>query len=731
MKISVFGEGYKKPNGDFAPQNKPEENIDFDEFIYRVKNGHWEDPVLNVRSGRWPKIQAPYVTPSGTFDYRNFKGLINHSGLLQIDIDSKDNDDINIDEISADPYVYAIHQSISGNGGYALYIKIEPERHFDAFLGLEKYFANEYQIVIDPACKDITRMRFVSHDPDAVIIQGAKTFRKYIPKKQVAPRKTYVYTKDDLSFIFEQIKDRSINVCEDYHDWVKVGMAFANTYGESGRDNFHFVSSFSMKYDQEKTDKAFDGFLKRQRSENSIGSFFFLCQNQGIKIKTAKTENIERITKIRRKSGNGSVKDPKADAIKTLENAGISQEESEDVINQVMGIPESEINGEKTDDLIQDLKAFLQTYNMEFNEITRQNEIGGINVDDRVLNSLYIKAKEVVSDKVTKDLLMSLIDSEFTPEYNPFLRFFNKNKHLKPEGIINELISCFDYEAKIDDKYVSNYLDVFLKKWLLSIIASMHGTYSIMVLVLTGSQKVGKTRFFRNLLPDSLLSYYAESKLDAGTDDHMLMCKKILIMDDEFGGKSKQEAKKFKELTSKQIFTLRKPYGKFHEDLKRIAVLSGTSNENEIINDPTGNRRTIPVNVNSIDWVKYDSIDKTALFMELYWLWKSIGDNWMLTNEEIKYLNDINIMNEVASLEGEAIQMFFEVPDRFSNSVFMTNTEILNYIESRTRLKVSPIKLAQNLKALGFKKTTKRMVGNPLKVYELVLKVTTNENETI
>jgi len=59
------------------------------------------------------------------------------------------------------------------------------------------------------------------------------------------------------------------------------------------------------------------------------------------------------------------------------------------------------------------------------------------------------------------------------------------------------------------------------------------------------------TAELRRLLPKPLANYYAESKLDGGKDDDILLTKKLIIMDDEFGGKSKFEAKRFKELTSK------------------------------------------------------------------------------------------------------------------------------------------------------------------------------------
>ena len=702
-KISIFPEGYYSEKAQkWVPANKPTENIDFEELINRIKTGYWEDPVLNFRAGRIQKIQAPYATPSGTFEYRNIKGLINHSGILVIDIDSKDNQEINIDEIAADEYIYAFHQSISGNGGYALYVKIESERHFDAFLGLQKYFANKYHVIIDESCKDVSRARFVSHDPDAIIVPSAKIFRKYLPKKKIEPRKTYIHTGDDMDFIMSQIKDRSINICEDYSDWVKVGMSLANDLGEGGRTHFHFISSYSTKYNDEATDKTFTGFLKRKRVESSIGSFFWMCEQNGIKIKTPKTENIERIAKMRRKSG--SIKDPKAGAIKTLEMSGISREDSEPIIDQVLMMSEHEINNEKSDDLISDLKAFLSSYNMRFNQITRKVEINGVEIDDRILNGIYIRAKEVVSDKVNKDLLFSIIDSEFTLEFNPFDEFVLKNKHLKPTGLIDELMGCIDYDANYDDSRVTNYLQTYLQKWLLSVVAAMFGTYSEMILVLIGSQGLRKTKFFRGLLPEELIQYYAESKLDEGKDGYILMCEKLIIMDDEFGGKNKQEAKKIKELSSKSIFSIRRPYGKFHEDRRRLSVLCGTSNEGEIINDPTGNRRILPINVVKIDWDKFDQINKTALWMELYWKWKQIGENWMLTKVEIEYLAVISRCNEQPSMEAEAIMMFFDNPDNGGYAENLTNTEIVNYIESRTKLKISSYKLGLNMKKLGFEK---------------------------
>jgi predicted P-loop ATPase len=195
-----------------------------------------------------------------------------------------------------------------------------------------------------------------------------------------------------------------------------------------------------------------------------------------------------------------------------------------------------------------------------------------------------------------------------------------------------------------------------------------------------------------------------------------------MIMDDEFGGKNKQEAKQFKDIISKSGFSVRRSYGRYHEDRKRLAVLCGTSNEYDVINDPTGNRRIIPVNIIHIDKEKFDAIDKDKLWMELYWKWKEIGNGWMLTKEEIEYLNRATEKNTQIPIEQEAIEMFFGLPGSPGFTQYFSNTEIINYIESRTKLKLNYYKIGMCMKQLGFEKKTRRVGGLVKMCYEIVEK---------
>jgi predicted P-loop ATPase len=187
-------------------------------------------------------------------------------------------------------------------------------------------------------------------------------------------------------------------------------------------------------------------------------------------------------------------------------------------------------------------------------------------------------------------------------------------------------------------------------------------------------------------------------------------------MDDEMGGKSKKENKRLKELTSKQIFSLRAPYGKHNIDIRRLAVLCGTTNDNEILNDPTGNRRIIPVHVVSINHKDYNAVDKTALFMEAYHLWAG-GFDWKLNRHDIDYLNKDAHDFEVTSLEGELITKYFEPGEGQFGIEYLTASEIKVHIESMTHQKLILDRIAKELKRMKFVQVNKKIKGMPLRRY--------------
>jgi len=360
------------------------------------------------------------------------------------------------------------------------------------------------------------------------------------------------------------------------------------------------------------------------------------------------------------------------------------------------------------------IKEFIDNnYNLRYNVITRTVERDGVPVNDLDLNSIFIAVKTNCNN-ATKDLVLSLIYSDSTKQYNPFLEFFtdNINETLGTENLDN-LIASIDTDTP-------GY-DMFIRKWLVSLIASIHGKHSPLMLILCGGQNTGKTEWFRRLLPTVLLPYYAESKLDGDKDSDILMTKKIIILDDEFGGKNKQESKKLKEMTSKQTFSIREPYGRVSVDLMRLAMLCGTTNDLQVLNDPTGNRRMLPIHVLGINHDLYNSINKSELFMELYNLYCS-GYNYHLTKDEIKLLNQSTGEFQASCMEEELVCKYYALPDESSTQVSeVTSADIISHIKQWSSILLSPTKLGLVLKKLGFEQRIVRKGNNSTqRIYRVV-----------
>jgi predicted P-loop ATPase len=346
--------------------------------------------------------------------------------------------------------------------------------------------------------------------------------------------------------------------------------------------------------------------------------------------------------------------------------------------------------------------------------LTGYIENNGRPLDDNELNTLFINAKKAFNNDAQTSLMKEIISSSYIDSYNPLHEFFDNNKHLAPDdpiAYIHSFWDCIDTPNK-------SYLKEFGTKWLVGMISAAYGQHSTLMLILISEEQgTGKTEFFRRLLPESLHQYYGESKLTAGKDDHILMTQRWLLMDDECAGKNRSEEKVMKALLSTDNFSLRKPYGAGNVTLKRLAVLAGTSNISEVLSDPTGNRRFIPVRISSYDFAKYNKINKDMLFICAYKLWKD-GFNWEISREDAKRMLNSQDEFQVTSIERDLIMKYYiHSPDA---GYFVTVTDIKIRLELDTRQKLSTSRLTAELHALGFKKQVGTMNGNKGNYYRVI-----------
>lgn len=701
--------------------------ITIEDFIDGIRNGtDWKEQTEDVRSVDKQtdkeeydlrKAKAACVTASGTYEGdKSEKGLREYSGFMAIDCDGLENVEITRNQLNADPYTYACFTSIGGKG-LCIMVKIQPERFADAFLALEDYYLSTYGLIIDKQCKNINRLRYVSHDPAIIVNEDSGRWKKYLPakerKKRENPVGEYVDTDHDFNHVLEQIESRQLDIVPGYDEWHRVGFALVSKYGESGREYFHRVSRNGGTYDQAQCDKLYSYLLRFGARQITIATFYYFAKIAGAEVMSPQTRLIVGVA-----TGGKRNKIALASTVDTVvKMLDIPAAECRPVIEQVYAA-HADIETEQS--IYEQAITYLKVQEgLFYNEVSRRIEKpdGTIIEGKRQINTLYNVLLISLDGKLKRSDFDSLLFSDNVRDVNPIHQFFAKHKDRKPVGAIAKLAATIETDTGFEGhgEFCPTYAEHFLRKWLISLVAKAFGELSDLMLILTGPQGSGKTEFFRRLLPPELSRYYDETKLDKGKDDEILMCEKWVVMLDELSGKAYQDVATIKALLSKRSFSLREPYGSSNVTLQRRAVLCGTSNPKAVLFDDTGNRRIIPINVLKIDRDGYNSVNKIDLLIEAYHAWKA-GETYQLNAEDIRLLNQNTTGFEKWSIERELLERFYAKPTGAGAEVTETiqAVDIQIYLEQRgNNRKLSPENIKSALNAMGIETYQKRMGKDP------------------
>lgn len=268
--------------------------VNLRDFLF---TNQYKDIVETIRKGATiderHKIKGKYrntlpcATICGCFNGRKSDKIVSYSGLMAIDIDYKDNQEI-IAEVPGilrglDYVVYA-GKSISGDGYFAICKIHNPKRLKEHYMALEADF-KELGITLDKSCKDITRLRFVSYNEQPYYNPNAISYYKIVEEPKKREVTTSVTMKhQDFNFhttcsdsrqkVEEGIKylrDHHLTLPDDYHSWFKAGMSLCSEFGEAGRQYFHSISSLSPKYDRQECDNQYDKIVENYGVGNDVG----------------------------------------------------------------------------------------------------------------------------------------------------------------------------------------------------------------------------------------------------------------------------------------------------------------------------------------------------------------------------------------------------------------------------------------------------------------------------
>lgn len=363
-------------------------------------------------------------------------------------------------------------------------------------------------------------------------------------------------------------------------------------------------------------------------------------------------------------------------------------------------------------------RFLLKNYEFKRNEVLgrveyRKKKNSQFKIMEDVDFNSIIRKIEKKGIRVTPQKLNIKLNSDFVKNYNPVKNYFKNLPLYKGDyDYIDELaktISCNDNE----------YFRWVFKKWLVATVGCgiNERVVNHTVLIFCGKQNLGKTTWFRNLLPEALREYFYAGSINPGDKDSKILISQNLIVNmDELANFNKSKNEQFKEMITTEEVTLRKPYAVHVVKYIRRASFVGSSNHTEILTDITGNRRYLCVEVDKINY-NHD-IDLEKVYSQALYLLNDKNFRYYFNDEDVLRVDEQNEYFTQKDEEQNWIEELFKIPNGKEKTVSKNATEVAEYIKKSKRIykNISSVKIGQILSTLGFQKRGK------LKKYELIIK---------
>ena len=321
-------------------------------------------------------------------------------------------------------------------------------------------------------------------------------------------------------------------------------------------------------------------------------------------------------------------------------------------------------------------------------------------VDERVLNSLVLDLHHEGIDVWNVDVLRYL-RSERMPKYNALSEFADKIDHTEWDGRdrISELADTVPCRAQ-------ELWRQWLGRWLMGVYMQWrpylddHPFGNAVVPLLVGPQGWGKSRFCRRLLPTELQCGYTDSLLLTNKRDVLTAMSQMLLINlDEFNQYSPQVQSGFlKNVVQLSSVKVKPPYGTRQVEMPRLASFIATSNQADILADPSGSRRFIVIELTAPIDDAYE-LDHLQLFAQVAHLIHDLGHAWWFTPEET---DAIIAHNRPYQLQQPVDQLFsksFRIAENMNEGEWLTAADI--YETMRFRKETGPLLRNVNLIHFG------------------------------
>lgn len=673
------------------------------------------------------KMETPLFAVACFFDggkgKENIKGL---TGLSMVDFDHiSPSGPLKEEELSAlrnkiagAPHTVMCYTTISGNGLRIIFRYEQPQSKTDgvgdhvfeqykaAFYAGNAYYEKLLGMKADMQCKNITRLSGIAHDPDVF-------FRD--------PDKAEVFTLDEVAAAASQHakeskEEKQMQRIQTYYDGLVAPMLARKGYKfQPSCHNDYVMRVGYMLAERRFSKKVVVRWALRMfgadysGTEQVINSCFAGSSSRG---------------RDGGRAGKDNANTASVDEIKAFLDGRVRLR-----YNVITSRVECLLTGENTNNSLSGLNTNLTN---------DTNNSLGVNtnptcpqwqpISDRIVNTLWSQMSSVM--RVNIQDVYRVIESDYVPAFNPFVEYLES----LPEWHEGDHDYIADLAATVKIKREQEHIEspeaaslkgtsqegtsqeadfslftfpFSLKKWLVGMVAGWisEDVVNNVILVFIGEQGAYKTTWFNYLLPPQLKQYfYTKTNANRMTrDDLLTLAQYGLVCCEELDTMRPAELNQLKAAVTMPSIDERAAYAHFHEHRKHIASFCGTGNNVSFLSDPTGNRRWLPFEVESIVSPRDHPFCYEGIYSQALALYKS-GFTFWFTKEEIQEQNRHNRKFETPRLEHELVDLYFRRPLEHENSMFMTSSRVLQIIGSGITQKLSATRIGMAFSELGFQR---------------------------
>ena len=690
------------------------------------------------------KMETPLFAVACFFDggkgKENIKGL---TGLSMVDFDHiSPSGPLKEEELSAlrskiagDPHTVMCYTTISGNGLRIIFRYEQPQSKTDgvgdhvfeqykaAFYAGNAYYEKLLGMKADMQCKNITRLSGIAHDPDVF-------FRD--------PDKAEAFTLDEVAAAASQHakeskEEKQMQRIQTYYDSLVAPMLARKGYKfQPSCHNDYVMRVGYMLAERRFSKKVVVRWALRMfgadysGTEQVINSCFASSSSRG---------------RDGGRAGKGDANTASVDEIKAFLDGRVRLR-----YNVITSRVECLLTGENTNNSLSGLNTNLTNdTNNSLGENTNLICPQWQPISDRIVNTLWSQMSSVM--RVNIQDIYRVIESDYVPAFNPFVEYLEslpewhegdhdyiadlaatvkikgEQEHMESPEADSSLFtlrsslpsqeadsSLFTLPSSLPSQEADSSLFTLrssLKKWLVGMVAGWisEDVVNNVILVFIGEQGAYKTTWFNYLLPPQLKQYfYTKTNANRMTrDDLLTLAQYGLVCCEELDTMRPAELNQLKAAVTMPSIDERAAYAHFHEHRKHIASFCGTGNNVSFLSDPTGNRRWLPFEVESIVSPREHPFCYEGIYSQALALYKS-GFTFWFTKEEIQEQNRHNRKFETPRLEHELVDLYFRKPLEHENSMFMTSSRVLQIIGSGITQKLSATRIGMAFSELGFQR---------------------------